>query len=169
MILETNRLFLRPWKTEDVERLYELAKDPHVGPPCGWKPHESESESKEILRDILINGFTYAICLKENEQIIGNIALMPYAESRYAEEKNHAEIGFWMGYSYWGMGYMTEACMCLLDYGFKVLRLEKIWAGHNLDNIASMRVQEKCGFVFHHEDKKNQLKVNCIKRKDKRG
>lgn len=176
MVLETNRLFLRPWKLEDVERLYELARNPHVGPPCGWMPHENLEESGDVLRDILINGFTYAICLKENAQVIGNIALMPYAESRYAQQKNQSEIGFWLGYPYWGKGYMTEACQRLLQYGFEVQRLDTIWAAHNLDNIASMRVQQKCGFVFHHEDiqcvkKTDQricLKVNYIKRKDKR-
>lgn len=169
MILETQRLMLRPWRMEDAETLYELAKDEHVGPPCGWSPHESIEESKDVLRDILINGFTYAICLKETENVIGNIALMPYAESRYAKDKSHAEIGFWLGYPYWGKGYMTEACTRVIQYGFDIQRLEVIWGAHQFDNAASMRVQEKCGLMFEYEDAKNQLKVNSIKREEKRG
>lgn len=168
-MLETSRLLLRPWHREDVDELYELAKDPRVGPPCGWEPHKSREESQEVLQDILINGFTYAIYLKESNQIIGNIALIPYSESRYAQAKKHAEIGFWLGYPYWGNGYMTEACSCLLKYGFEVQGLETIWGAHTADNNASMKVQKKCGFIFAYEDEKNNLKVNFIKREEKRG
>lgn len=127
MILETKRLMLRAWKKDDAEKVYELAKDPHIGPPCGWKPHENLRESKEVLRDILMNDYTYAILLKETEQIIGNISLMPYSESRFAQCEREAEIGFWLGYPYWGNGYMAEACVCLVEYGFKEKKLEKNW------------------------------------------
>lgn len=172
MMLETERLILRPWKKEDGERVYELAKDPHVGPPCGWTPHKHLKESKAILRDVLINDYTFAIVLKETEMVIGNISLMPYCESRFAENENHGEIGFWLGYPYWGNGYMAEACTCLITYGFQEKELEKIWCTHNLDNHNSMRVQQKSGFVFHHEDsyysreldKQISVMVNCIKK-----
>ncbi len=35
-MLETKRLFLRPWKETDAESLYKYAKDPRVGPVAGW-------------------------------------------------------------------------------------------------------------------------------------
>lgn len=38
MILETERLILRPWLDEDAEDLYLTASDPQVGPSCGWLP-----------------------------------------------------------------------------------------------------------------------------------
>jgi len=173
MVLETKRLKLRPWEKGDVERLFELAKEPHVGPPCGWKPHENLQESSEVLCDILINEYTYAILLKETNEVIGNIALMPYCESRFARNEKEAELGFWLGYPHWGKGYMPEACERLIEYGFADVDLDRIWCAHNLDNYNSMRVQVKCGFEFHHEDeyyareldKKIGVKVNCIKRK----
>lgn len=171
MVLETKRLILRTWKKEDINELHELAKAPQVGPPCGWEPHKSLRESKAVLRDILMNDYTYAIVSKQTGQIIGNISLMPYSESRFARNENQAEIGFWLGHPYWGQGYMTEACMQIIKYGFEVLHLEKIWCAHDLQNYNSMRVQEKSGFAFHHEEtisekeKKILLKVNCIDNK----
>ena len=177
MVLETERLILRPWKNEDAERVYVLAKDVHVGPPCGWTPHRDLKESRAVLRDILMNDYTFAVLLKENQRVIGNISLMPYSESRFAKNEKQAEIGFWLGYSYWGNGYMTEACKKLIEYGFEECGLECIWCAHNLENHNSMRVQQKSGFVFHHEDyyyskeldKQISMKVNCIFRPEEFG
>lgn len=177
MLLETKRLILRTWKKEDAKEVFELAKDVHVGPPCGWQPHKSLQESKAVLRDILINDYTFAIVLKETEAIIGNISLMPCWESRFAQNEKQREIGFWLGYPYWGKGYMTEACVRLIEYGWNELNLDKIWCAHNLENYNSMRVQQKSGFHFHHEDsyyaremdKQIYVKVNCIENNNERG
>ena len=74
-MLESKRLRLRPWKITDGDILYDLAKDPEVGIPCGWQPHTRPMESQIILEDVLMNDETYAIVLKETNQVIGNIAL----------------------------------------------------------------------------------------------
>lgn len=170
MVFETERLILRPWQMTDLEVLYELASDEHVGPPCGWTPHKDKNESQEVLEDILMNEYTFAVVLKETGKVIGDISLMPYSESRFPENEYQGEIGFWLGYPYWGNGYIAEACRRIIQYGFEQLKLERIWCAHNLDNHNSKRVQEKSGFVFHHEDsyyakqldKRIKVMVNCI-------
>ena len=53
MELQTPRLLLRPWEESDAEALYELAKDPDVGPAAGWNVHKDVEESREIIRTIL--------------------------------------------------------------------------------------------------------------------
>ena len=177
MTFETERLILRPWNIDDTDRLYDLAKDPHVGPPCGWSPHENRKECQDVLEDILINDYTFAVVWKETGEVIGNIALMPYCESRFPENENQGEIGFWMGYPYWGNGYMTEACRRIVSYGLDELQLEKLWCAHNQDNIGSKRVQEKSGFVFHHQDsyyareidQRITMMVNCIDKEIRKG
>ncbi len=148
MQLETERLIIRPWTMEDVEEIYELAKDEHVGPPCGWTPHKSSEESAFVLKNILINDYTFALVLKDNNKIIGDIGIMPNTESKFCENEKQAEIGFWLGFQYWGKGYMPEACKRMIQYGFNELGLEKIWCSHNTDNHNSKRVQEKSGFEF---------------------
>lgn len=170
MLLETERMILRPWEKDDYKKLYMLASDSRVGLPCGWEPHKNEQESKDVLCDILMNDYTFALVHKDVNEVIGNIAIMPYCESRFALNERQAEIGFWLGYPYWNKGYMTEACKKMIEYGFEEMGLEAIWSAHNLDNYGSMRVQQKCGFVFHHNDtyysreldRKTSVNVNYI-------
>ena len=75
MILETKRLILRPWEESDAEECYKNAKDPLVGPICGWMPHTSAEESKAIIKNVLSVPETYAVIWKETNLPIGNIAL----------------------------------------------------------------------------------------------
>ena len=65
MMLETERLLLRPWRESDAEDLYRYASDPDVGPIAGWPVHTSIENSREIIRDVLSAEETYAVCLKE--------------------------------------------------------------------------------------------------------
>ena len=51
-ILETKRLILRPWCETDAESLYIYAKDPDIGLPAGWPPHQSVEHSRQIIRDV---------------------------------------------------------------------------------------------------------------------
>ena len=44
-MITTKRLFLIPWHASDAEELYELAKDPEIGPLCGWEPHKTLEDS----------------------------------------------------------------------------------------------------------------------------
>ena len=62
MILETERLILRPWDTTDAANLYEYAKDPAVGPIAGWPPHQDIAESRSVIENVFNGSECYAIC-----------------------------------------------------------------------------------------------------------
>ena len=49
VILETERLILRPWTMNDLDDFYEYASQSGVGEMAGWKAHESIDESRKIL------------------------------------------------------------------------------------------------------------------------
>lgn len=153
MELTTKRLILRPWKESDAESLYEYAKDPAVGPIAGWPPHTSVENSREIIREVLSAEETYAVCRKEDNRAIGSIGLMVGAASNLELPDTEAEIGYWIGVPFWGQGFIPEATRELLRYGFEELNLKKIWCGYFEGNVKSKRVQEKCGFTFHHTNK----------------
>lgn len=63
---------------------------------------------------------------------------------------SEGEIGYWIGVPYWGRGLIPEAVRELMRYGFENLKLNKIWCGYFDGNEKSKRVQEKCGFHYHH-------------------
>lgn len=47
--IETGRLLLRPWKSDDAEECFKYASDPEIGPNAGWKVHTSIEDSMHIL------------------------------------------------------------------------------------------------------------------------
>ena len=62
-------------------------------------------------------------------------------------ERYSAEIGYWLGESYWGRGIVTEALVLVTDYVFATPNLLRLFALPFADNAASMRVLEKAGYV----------------------
>lgn len=150
MILETERLILRPWQETDAEDLYEFAKDPRVGPIAGWPVHTSVENSREIILKVLSKPETYAVVLKNESRAVGSIGLMIGEASNLGLPKDEGEIGYWIGVPFWGQGLIPEAVNKLLGYGFEKLGLNKIWGGYFDGNIKSQRVLEKCGFTYHH-------------------
>ena len=50
MILETERLILRPWEERDANDLFQYASHPEVGPNAGWPAHTSVEISREIIK-----------------------------------------------------------------------------------------------------------------------
>ncbi len=63
----------------------------------------------------------------------------------------------------------------MLRDGFEYLKLDKIWCGYFEGNTKSKRVQEKCGFTYHHTNKEIYWKlmddirtehVSCMSRED---
>ncbi|MFA7637618.1 MAG: GNAT family N-acetyltransferase [Monoglobales bacterium] len=155
MEIITERLILRPWEESDAESLYNYAKDPSVGPAAGWSVHTSVEKSREIIRDILSADETYAVCLKTDNKAIGSIGLMIGNTSNLDLPNDEAEIGYWVGVPFWGQGLIPEAVNAMLKRGFEDLNLNIIWCGHFDGNTKSKRVQEKCGFKYHHTNKGN--------------
>ena len=83
-------------------------------------------------------------------QPVGSIGLMIGTVSDKGIPDTEAEIGYWIVVLYWGQGLIPEAVRELMRPGFDDLNLEKMWCGYFDGNTKSKRVQEKCGFRYHH-------------------
>lgn len=150
--LETKRLLLRPWKDADAEKLYQYAKDPKVGPIAGWPPHADVEDSRKIIRDVLSEPETYAVVLKATGQPVGSVGIMFGEKGSAPMKKQEAEVGYWIGVPFWGQGLIPEAVEALLYRCFKELGCDGAWCGYYEGNEKSKRVQEKCGFLYHHTE-----------------
>ena len=171
--METKRILLRHWQDSDAETLFKYASDPDVGPRAGWPPHKSVEESLEIIHTVFNKDTTtWAIVLKETgqpmEQREQSDACIDSAESRERKTEGHVIgamgygascdcklptrdgepiVGYWVAKPYWNKGYCTEALQLMLDYIRNNTSLTSLLCGHFVDNPASGRVMEKCGFV----------------------
>ncbi|MBR6427055.1 MAG: GNAT family N-acetyltransferase [Clostridia bacterium] len=145
MILETDRLILRPWRETDAEECYRYAKDPRVGPAAGWPAHTDAENSRQVIRNFLMAPETYAIVLKETGLPVGSIGLH---RNDLAKKDDEAELGYWVGVPYWGKGIAPEAAEEMLRHAFEDLNLERVWCGYYDGNDMSKRVQEKLGFRY---------------------
>ena len=144
--METERLLLRPWRESDAKALYKYASDPEVGPRAGWPPHKSAEESREIIRTIFNNDHTWAIELKATNEVIGCIGYYVCGESNISIGENDVEAGYWVARPFWNRGICTEALRLLIDYCFREKGYSAIWSDFFMNNPASGRVMEKCGF-----------------------
>ena len=70
-MITTKRLFLIPWHASDANELYELAKDPEIGPLCGWEPHKTLEDSKQVLANVLSDKSCYAVKDMRTGHLIG--------------------------------------------------------------------------------------------------
>ncbi len=152
VVLETERLLLRPWEVRDAEALYSYAKDPRVGLMAGWPPHTDVENSREIIRSVLSRPETYAVVLKSSGKPVGSVGIMLPGHGNFAFPEHGAEIGYWIGVPYWGRGLIPEAVRELLRRCFGELHCETVWCCYFDGNVQSKRVQEKCGFVYHHTE-----------------
>ncbi len=148
-VIETERLILRSFKPTDLEDFYEYASVEGVGEMAGWKHHESIDESQKIMDSFINNDKVFAVCLKENNQVIGTVGIEKYGlEDALTEFKNYCgrELGYVLSKDYWGKGLMPEAVNAVIEYLFNELDYDFLLCGYYNFNERSKRVQTKCGF-----------------------
>lgn len=146
--IETRRLWLR-WPTaRDAEAVSRLAGDPVVARmtapiPSPLPLHEAEAF---VLRARAGNtageGLIMALCRRASPaQAVGIISI----EARPEAEAPH--LGYWLGRPSWGEGLMTEAAEAMVEAYFAYAGGRALASSVALDNPASRRILEGCGFV----------------------
>jgi len=144
--LETHRLILRQFRVEDAEDMFRnWASDPEVTRFLTWPAHQSVDVTRWLLGDWVSHYgdggyFSWAIEWKETGGVIGSIAVV-----RLEEAIDEAEIGYCLGRAFWGRGIMPEALRAVMDYLFDTAGVNRITAGHDVNNPGSGRVMEKAG------------------------
>ncbi|MBE6499818.1 MAG: GNAT family N-acetyltransferase [Methanobrevibacter thaueri] len=148
-MIKTRNLILRHWENSDAQELYNLAKNPNIGPVAGWPPHANPEESLNIIKTILSRDGCYAIVKDDN--VIGCAELFLHPNCNHWWGEGSAEIGYWIGEEYQNKGYATEASQALIKKAFNDLNVNQIYASYKKENIASKRVLEKLGFKYYTE------------------
>lgn len=154
MILTAERIILRPFCVNDAETVANICNDKnfskYIPLPFPYTLQDAKDWIKSQPKQR--NQKSFAIVLKENNQLFGSISI------NLDKSKQNAEIGYWIKPEMSGKGYATEAVKKILEYGFEKLNLHKIYAKHYVENIASGKVMKKSGMSYVGILKKHSFK-----------
>lgn len=147
MIIETERLILRPFEEKDAADMFEYLKKPSVNCFACMKLDSLEEAKEEARRRADDTDLYFAIVLKENGKVIGEIDAAP--EATAPDEDNAPQDTFspcWMlNEAYHGKGYGYEAAYAFFDYLFREKGARRIYTYTEDYNIPCQRLCEKLG------------------------
>ena len=148
MILETERLILRPFLETDAADVYAYLKKPAVNCFASMKLGSLDEAKKELKKRVGETEYFFAITLKDGGKVIGEISAYPEAGEPHAGE-GAARDTFspcWMlNAAYQGKGYAFEAAQAFFAYLFSKKGARRIYAYTEDDNLPSQRLCEKLG------------------------
>ena len=142
-VLATERLILRAPCFEDARTIAALANDRRIAENTLRIPHPyglADAQSF-ITAANASDGEIVFLIARRGGDVIGGCGI-----ARFGEEP--PEIGYWLGVSFWGQGYATEAVRAVIDHAFGDPGYDAVAGGARVSNPASRRVLEKCGFQW---------------------
>jgi RimJ/RimL family protein N-acetyltransferase len=148
-IVRTERLVLRPLRATDAEQIFELFADWRVvrflsAPPWPYSLDDAQDFVRRSLNPDDQDTGT-ALAITHDDAIAGGIGVRMRSAS-HLQRAAGPNIGFWLGYNYWGRGYMTEAVRSLVRLIFDETPADAIYSGAFSENVDSLHVQHKVGF-----------------------
>lgn len=138
----TSDLQLRDVVEDDLPVFFENQLDPDANRMAAFTskdPTDREAFDAHWGR-ILANETVVVRTIELDGQVAGSV--LSY------EEEGKPEVSYWIGRSYWGRGVATRALRAFLA---DVNGTRPMHARVAKDNVASIRVLEKCGFVVTDE------------------
>ncbi len=158
MIIETERLILREFSSDDFDALYEILSDEET------MAHYPEPFNKEKVRNWIkrnINNYDeygsglLAVVLKENGQLIGDCGIT----MQNIDGEILPEIGYHIHKEHWRNGYGSEAARAVMDWAFENTGYERLYSYMKYTNTASYRTASAIGMkkVKEYPDDKNGI------------
>ena len=159
--METARLLLREFRETDYDDIFtNIYADKEV-----WGMYSSIGSNPEEVRRRFMNrcyqpsnaefGFRAAE-LKESGRVIGQVHLEPHVLDPRSIPGNpispfgtiEVELAFAFGKDYWGKGFAYEACLAMIDYAFKDLKLPRLVGGAMHNNHRSLSLHKRLGYMI---------------------
>ena len=147
-VLETDRLALRYFRTDDVEFVVRLLNEPSFIEHIGDKGVRTVEEASQYLLDGPLDSyerFGYGlnmVQLKETGEPIGMCGLVR------RKNLDDADIGYAFLEQHWSKGYATESAEAILIHARDTLGLGRIVAIVTPENHSSIKLLEKIGLTF---------------------
>ncbi len=151
--LETDRLLLRPWASEDVALLARLSSNPrvthHIGLGHTWTALKAITVSDRALDHWREHGFGWRVVVHVSSGTeIGLMALNRMGDGTAGLDAEEHEIGWWLSPEHWGYGYATEAAQAVAADAFTRLGAPHLTARIKPANTGSIQVATSIGMSF---------------------
>lgn len=159
MFIETARLEIREWTSDDFEEFAALMADPEVmrfslqGRPLS--PEEAQDLFHKRILEHYKNGFgLWALYYKEEKKIIGFTGLI----TQEIDGTKKIELAYRLLPKYWHRGLALEAAREVCAYAFNVLKLKELISIIEPENTRSIRLAERVGMrplkmtQYHNQD-----------------
>lgn len=160
--LSTERLILRQLKESDLESIFALRSNQevnqHIKRPAQSKIEEAQAFIKRIDKGISENKLLFWVIVPEGEsELIGSICLW-----NFQEEKAIGELGYDLMPERQGKGYMNESMAAVVAFGIEQMDLKRIEAFTHGDNLSSVKLLKRHGFVLEADQKDEGDPENVI-------
>jgi RimJ/RimL family protein N-acetyltransferase len=144
-VLRGARCTLRPWRLGDAHVLPEVAGDPDVARYMNHRfpsPY-TRADAEAWIRLKLDEPQVLHWAIEVGGELAGGIGLTPGE----LEHAGSVMIGYWLGKSFWGRGFASDALRTLTAHVLAELRPRRLWANVMAANAASARVLERADYV----------------------
>lgn len=144
--LETDRLVLRMFGSDDVDAYHAMCSDAEVMQFIGERRPLTRLESWRHLAVTLghwhLRGYgAWAVEEKSTGELVGRIGFINPVDWP------GLELGWMLRRASWGIGYAAEAAGAALEYGFRVFGFPRVISLIHAENTRSIRVAERLGGV----------------------
>jgi ribosomal-protein-alanine N-acetyltransferase len=145
ILLEGGRCRVREWSKTDAEALAGHANNINVARNLRDRfPHPyTLKDARSFLRQAVAARDPTNLAIEADGAAVGAIGYVPGRDV----ERFSAEIGYWLGESFWGRGIVTEALQLVTQHAFEQMNFLRLFALPFADNVGSVRVLEKAGYV----------------------
>ena len=162
-IIETERIYLRPFCIGDIEPFATICANPKVMRYIG----DGKPVSRNIIADKIPQWIglyeqqeygLMALVIKDMNKLIGFCGLL----HQTVDGDQYIELGYRLDEAYWGKGLATEAAVAVREYAFNVLEIPMVISIIHHQNAASKRVVKKMGMKLMKRTEFNQVLVDVF-------
>ena len=146
MIIQTQRLIVRPIELKDRIEVYKYRSNPEISQHLSFVPESLEDVGHFIAKNpkefnLPETWFQLVIVLKETNGVIGDIGV-----HFFGKENKQVELGYTLSNLYQNKGFASEAIENVIDFLFTNLNKHRIVLSIDPENTASIRLATRLGF-----------------------
>jgi ribosomal-protein-alanine N-acetyltransferase len=148
LVIETDRLILRPFTMDDAAAVLEFSSNPEVQRYTGDVLRTTLAEVEHVITNVWLSDYTkygygrFAVIHKTDNKLIG------FNGIKYLADINETDLGYRFLPEYWNKGLATESSKAIVDYAFSNHKLDKLIGFVMPENQASAVVLKKLDFEF---------------------